>query len=187
MKMSKIPNEEKISTSIQNLGFYLPIIRNGLGWSLENLGDKLYVNKQTIANIEKQAKANVTEEGEMVENIKQCMTYAQYFTLRMIIQDEIESMPQDSEDTKRLKFILTVLVDENMDGLNEEQKEQLKGIKSNSFINAAASVTTALGIVNILPILGIMNPLTAPIIGTVAGIPFVVSALLGKKSKDKKK
>ena len=44
---------------MQNLGFYLPVIRDGFKWSLEELGNRLGVSKQTIANIEKQARNNV--------------------------------------------------------------------------------------------------------------------------------
>jgi DNA-binding XRE family transcriptional regulator len=51
--MKKLPNAQESKKQMQNLGFYLPVIRDGFKWSLEELGNRLGVSKQTIANIEK--------------------------------------------------------------------------------------------------------------------------------------
>ena len=170
--MAKIPTMEESKKQIQNLGFYLPVIRDGFKWSLEDLGKRLGVSKQTIANIEKQARKNV-EDSVLEQEIKiekDCMTYAQYFTLRTIIGNELEHMPKNDETKKRIEFVLCVLVDEDMSEISKEDKEKLKKTNAAIFLKDITSKTAMVSLLATLTTtLGFTTPFTA-IISAVSAV-----------------
>lgn len=167
--MTKLPNAQESKKQMQNLGFYLPVIRDGFKWSLEELGNRLDVSKQTIANIEKQARNNVENSvtNEEVQIEKDCMTYAQYFTLRTIIGNELEHMPKNDETKKRIEFVLCVLVDEDTSKLNEADRANLGKFTAATFLGAVTSKSAMASLLGLFPVLGIASPVAA-IIGAVS-------------------
>jgi len=172
--MPKLPNAQESKKQMQNLGFYLPVIRDGFKWSLEELGNRLDVSKQTIANIEKQARKNV-EDSVLEQEIqieKDCMTYAQYFTLRTIIGNELESLPKNDEMKKRIEFVLCVLVDEDMSELNEADKEKLKKNNAAIFLK---DITSKTAMVSLLATLSTTLGLVTPVASIIAAVGAVVS------------
>ena len=168
--MAKLPNAQESKKQMQNLGFYLPVIRDGFKWSLEELGNRLGVSKQTIANIEKQARNNVENSvtNEEVQIEKDCMTYAQYFTLRTIIGNELEHMPKNDETKKRIEFVLCVLVDEDTSKLNESERATIGKIASSALLAAVTSKGAMAALLGMFPMFGIASSVVGTIIGTVA-------------------
>lgn len=172
--MAKLPNAQESKKQMQNLGFYLPVIRDGFKWSLEELGNRLGVSKQTIANIEKQARKNV-EDSVLEQEIqieKDCMTYAQYFTLRTIIGNELESLPKNDEMKKRIEFVLCVLVDEDMSEINEADREKLKKNNAAIFLK---DITSKTAMVSLLATLSTTLGLVTPVASIIAAVGAVVS------------
>ena len=168
--MAKLPNAQESKKQMQNLGFYLPVIRDGFKWSLEELGNRLGVSKQTIANIEKQARNNVENSvtNEEVQIEKDCMTYAQYFTLRTIIGNELEHMTKNDETKKRIEFVLCVLVDEDTSKLNEVDRANLGKFTTTALLSAVTSKTAMASLLGLFPAFGIAVPVVSAIIGAVS-------------------
>lgn len=71
----------------------LLLIRRTVGWSAEELGDRIGVTRQTINNI---------------ENGRNKLTKTQYIALRSILDAEIIQSP---EDTEMLRVLLEMFVD----------------------------------------------------------------------------
>ena len=49
--MAKLPNAQELKKQMQNLGFYLPVIRDGFKWSLEELGNRLDILEKDEQNV----------------------------------------------------------------------------------------------------------------------------------------
>lgn len=96
------------AVEIVRLQEYLPIVRGSMGWSAEELGERIGVTRQTIHNIEKK---------------KTDLTKTQYLAIRSVIYAEIENS-KNTEDFQMVSDLLSVLVD-SPDDYSPEQREQL--------------------------------------------------------------
>lgn len=94
---------EKLQERLQE---NLLLIRRAVGWTAEELGDRIGVTRQTINNLE--AKRN---------KLKKTL----YIAIRAVLDAEIKESP---EDTEMLQCILEVFVD-NPERYNEKDKETL--------------------------------------------------------------
>lgn len=92
---------------MERLQEYLAIIRTSAGWSAAQLGEKLGVSRQMISSL---------------ENRRNKMTVMQYRAIRNVFSEEIEASPE--EDTKMMRDIIQILVDEP-EKYTEEQKRQV--------------------------------------------------------------
>lgn len=100
-------NEQEMkSKQIRLLQQNLSSIRKIAGMTMEQLGNKVGVTKQTISNL---------------ENGKTPMTLTQYIALRSILDNEIESNPDNSV----LPQVISILVDNGAE-LDEEQYLEIK-------------------------------------------------------------
>lgn len=90
-------------TRLQN---HLLLIRRTVGWTAEELGERIGVTRQTINNI---------------ESGKSKLSKTQYIAIRSILDAEIAKSP---EETKMLRAILEIFVD-NPDKYSSEQREKL--------------------------------------------------------------
>lgn len=79
----------------------LLLIRRCAGWTAAELGDRIGVTRQTINNLESNARDS---EGHK----KFTLSKTQYLAIRKVLDDEIASSPSDTE---MLKSILSILVD----------------------------------------------------------------------------
>jgi transcriptional regulator with XRE-family HTH domain len=84
---------------------HLSSIRKIAGWSLEELGEKIGVTKQTISNL---------------ENNRTKMSLTQYIAIRSILDYEIKN----NEDNEVLSKVIQILLDKNEE-FSEEQKEKI--------------------------------------------------------------
>ncbi len=188
--MAKLPGSQEVKMQMQNLGFYLPNIRDGLGWSLDDVGERLGVSKQTVLNIEKQARKNIEEnsDGTVGQIQKDCMTYAQYVTLRIIIEDELILLAQKDKTTaERIKFILSVLIDEDMEKLSEEDRKHVLEQNKFALMASVSNATTLAALFGALNLIGIISPLAK--IGAIAAgvaLPWLKPwKVISKESKNK--
>ena len=157
--MSNLKGNKEVKIQMQNLGFYLPNIRDGFNWTLEDLGERLGVSKQTILNIEKMARKNVEENTEGKEIEKDCMTYAQYVTLRLIIENEILLLlKKDKKMAECIKFILYVLVDEDMEKLDEEDRKEISKKNKSAFKASLLNATTINALFGTINLIGVVSP-----------------------------
>jgi len=167
--MAKLPGSLEVKMQMQNLGFYLPNIRDGFGWSLDDVGERLGVSKQTVLNIEKQARKNVEEnvDSKVSQIEKDCMTYAQYVTLRIIIEDEIVLLSKkDKTMAERIKFILCVLIDEDMKKLSEDDRKHVLNQNKFALMASVSNATTMAALFGALNLIGVISPLAK--IGAIA-------------------
>lgn len=84
----------------------LIIIRKAVGWSGEELGDRIGVTRQTINNL---------------ENHKCKLSKTQYLAMRSVLETEMGEYP---EETEILKVVLEVLVD-NPDKYSEKDRMEV--------------------------------------------------------------
>ena len=91
---------------IRRLQDNLLLIRRAVGWTAEELGEKIGVSRQTINNLE----ANRNK-----------LSKAQYIAIRAVLDAEMERSP---EDTKMLALILDVFVD-NPENYDEAKRKAL--------------------------------------------------------------
>lgn len=84
----------------------LPLIRKAVGWTAEELGNKVDVKRQTIMSIEK----------------KEQITVPMYLAIRTQLETEIELHPEENE---MVKVALDAFVD-NPDKYGEKDKEEIK-------------------------------------------------------------
>ena len=85
----------------------LTTIRRLFGWTIEDLGNKIGVTKQTISNI---------------ENRKTEMSRVQYIATRSVFETEACSRPQVEKDF--LINTISNLVDSEADGSEEQKKAE---------------------------------------------------------------
>ena len=83
-----------------------PVIRNAVGWSAEEFGEKIGVSRQTINNL---------------ENRKYKLTKTTYIAMRYVLDDEMEAHPQETE---MLKLVLDSFVD-NPSKYSQEAKDKI--------------------------------------------------------------
>jgi transcriptional regulator with XRE-family HTH domain len=100
-------DKEKKQKQIQLLQQNLRSIRQIVGWTAEQLGEKIGVTKQTIGDL---------------ENIKRPMNLTQYLAFRSILNDEITNNP---ERGNVLKQVIEILVDKGAE-LEEENYIEIK-------------------------------------------------------------
>lgn len=110
---------------IYRLQSNLLLLRRILGWSAEELGERIGVTRQTINNLE--AGRNK-------------LNKAQYIAFRAIFDAEMSNSP---DDTDILKYILEILVD-NPDNYSDEMKNCLSA-KANMLTPAIATKITSRG------------------------------------------
>ena len=93
---------------IENLQTHLYLLRSAVGWSAEELGERIGVTRQTINNLE-------------AKNPRSKMTKTQYIAIRTVLEAE---MHERYEDTKIITCLLDVLVD-NPDNYDENTRQEL--------------------------------------------------------------
>ena len=86
------------------------LIRRAVGWTAEELGDRIGVTRQTINNLEKNNRNKFK------------LNKTQYIAIRSVLDAEIARCP---EETEVLRLILDMLVD-HPENYSEEQKNVLK-------------------------------------------------------------
>ena len=91
---------------VRRLQDNLLLIRRAVGWTAEELGEKIGVSRQTINNLE----ANRNK-----------ISKAQYIAIRAVLDAEMERSP---EDTKMLALILDVFVD-HPENYDEAKRKEL--------------------------------------------------------------
>lgn len=92
---------------VRRLQDNLLLIRRSVGWTAEELGEKIGVSRQTINNLE----ANRNK-----------LSKTQYIAIRAVLDAEMEQSP---EDTKMLALILDVFVDHPEKYEESKRKELL--------------------------------------------------------------
>lgn len=85
----------------------LPIVRGAMGWSAEELGNRIGVTRQTINNIERR---------------RTDLSKTQYIAIRSVIDAEIAG--EKNCDSEMVKYLLDAFVD-RPEGYSDEQKEQM--------------------------------------------------------------
>lgn len=93
---------------ITRLQDHLPLIRMAVGWTAEELGERIGVTRQTISNI---------------ENGRNKLTKTQYIAIRSVLDAEMAQSPE--EDSGMLRLLLEVLVDHPDDYSEEEYNKVL--------------------------------------------------------------
>ncbi len=131
-------SEKEIERSIYRLQQNLSAIRKIAGWTTEQMGNKMRVTKQTISNL---------------ENGKTPMTFAQYVTIRTILDHEIVTNPENEV----LPRIVAILLDSE-----EEEYEKCREPINIIAATAAGGVTGAV-------LLGAFSALI-PVIGVGVGL-----------------
>ena len=155
---------------IERLQDNLLLLRRAVGWTAEELGERIGVTRQTINNLEgKRSK----------------LTKTQYIAIRAVFEAEIAKAP---EETEMLACLLEVFVDDP-DKYNDDNKEELLA-KANMLTPSILAGTTSrkdvskelMGVAGTLGIVAIMA--AGPFLG--AGVALAgTSAWLIKLLKDK--
>lgn len=154
-------NNEK-SLEIARLQNNLSAIRKIAGWTIEELGNKIGVTKQTISNI---------------ENKKTSMSLTQYIAIRSVLDYEIQSNTNNTV----LAQVVDILLNQH-EGYTEEEKEQVENKINILAATAAGGISGAALAAASLSLLG---PIGGAI-GLVAGSTVWMAKILGtKKPKDK--
>ena len=91
---------------IERFEEYFQIIRKSVGWSADEFGERIGVTRQTINNI---------------ENKKYKLTKSLYLLSRYVLEQEIETHP---DETEMLKVILDVFVD-HPDKYSQKTKDKI--------------------------------------------------------------
>ena len=100
--MNDTENKQK---QIHLLQQNLRSIRKIAGWTAERFGEKIGVTKQTIGDL---------------ENIKRPMTLTQYLAIRSILNDEVDTNP---DNTVVLRQVIEILVDKGAELEDENYVE----------------------------------------------------------------
>jgi transcriptional regulator with XRE-family HTH domain len=137
---------------------HLSSIRKIAGWTLEDLGEKIGVTKQTISNL---------------ENDKTKMTLTQYLAIMTILDYEIK----DNKNNIVLAHVVEILLNRNEEFSDEEFKEISKNVET-----IAATASGGIKGDTLASLAG--NLLSGPIVGPIAGN--LAKKWLSKMIKDKK-
>lgn len=130
--------EQKIQ--IDQLQNNLSSIRKIAGWTLEELGNKIGVTKQTISNL---------------ENKKTSMTLTQYIAIRATIDYEI----QTNEENTILPQVVDILLNQS-EKFSPDEKKQMQeqvsilGTIAAGGITGAALASAGVALFSISPIIG---------------------------------
>ena len=93
---------------IERLQENLLLLRRAVGWTAEELGERIGVTRQTINNLEAQ---------------RNKLSKTQYIAIRAVLDAEMNKSP---EDTEMLRYLLDMFVD-NPDGYSEDERKVLLG------------------------------------------------------------
>lgn len=110
-------------SEIERLQDNLLLIRRSVGWTAEEFGDRIGVTRQTINNLEAH---------------RNTLSKTQYIAIRAVLDAEMSESP---EDTKMLRCLLDVFVD-NPDDYDEQEKELLLS-KANMLTPSILAGTTS--------------------------------------------
>ena len=142
-------DNERKQKKIQMLQQNLRSIRQIAGWTAERLGEKIGVTKQTIGDL---------------ENIKRPMSLTQYLAIRSILDEEINSNP---DNAAVIRQVIEILVDKGAE-LEEEKYIEIKdtvetvaasasnGKKGEPLAKLLITLLTSPGIISAVTALGIM-------------------------------
>lgn len=134
--------------SIKSLQENLNMMRKLYGWTMEQLGERIGVTKQTISNL---------EHG----NPK--MTKIQYIAIRAIF--EAEAGEREQEERENLLRMLKLICDENQNISDKQRKEAIEaatviasatasGTASESAIKMLSSSLASIGVLTAIPLVG---------------------------------
>lgn len=141
---------------------HLSLIRMAVGWTAEELGERIGVTRQTISNI---------------ENGRNKLTKTQYIAMRSVLDAE---MAQSPEDTEMLCLLLEVLVD-HPEKYGEEERNQVLS-DANMLVPSILAGTSSRGMVSkkLLKDIGALAGLSVgALLGTI-GIAAGLNAWLAK-------
>lgn len=141
----------------------LSAVRKLAGWTMEELGDKIGITKQTVSNL---------------ENKKSEMTLTQYIAIRAVLQCEIEA----HNDNELLAKAVAILVD--YDDIDEDSYNNARsGFDDISkAVSAGVAIPTLVKLLSSILVLPNM-PISALLKATVSGI--WIYKLLGREDKYK--
>lgn len=158
--------------SITSLQKYLPMLRKLYGWTMEQLGDRIGVTKQTISNLER-------------GNPK--MTKLQYIAIRSVF--ELEANERSEEEKENLLKILNLVCDYD-EGISEEQRSEAldaaivvagataSGVATASAIKVLTSSLASVGLVATVPV-------AVPVIAGMATGSWLTKMLREKNTEEK--
>jgi transcriptional regulator with XRE-family HTH domain len=160
---------ERVKEQIGALQDNLGIIRKLAGWTVEELGDRIGVTKQTISNL---------------ENRKTEMSLPQYIAIRSAIQYEIETNPENEV----LAYAVALLLDKREE-MAVEEHEQVR----HAFHTTAAAASGGLAGAALFALLTtLLGPfrgagLVAGVVGGAGGWLYNLYAYKGKRDRKKRK
>ena len=96
---------------IERLQHNLSALRRIAGWTMEQLGGKIGVTKQTISNLES-------------SNKKSCMTLTQYLAIRSVLDYEAAARIQENQNDTLLALAIKKVLDDELD---EEEMKTAEG------------------------------------------------------------
>ena len=160
--------------SIKSLQENLTMMRKLYGWTMEQLGERIGVTKQTISNL---------EHG----NPK--MTKIQYIAIRTIL--EAEANEREQEEKENLLRMLRLVCDGNPNVSDKQRNEAIEaatviasatasGVASASAIKMLSSSLASIGVLTAVPLVG-------PVAAGVLTSTWVSKMLKGKNAEHKKK
>jgi len=132
--------------SISSLQKYLSMLRKLYGWTMEQLGDRIGVTKQTISNLEHGSPK---------------MTKLQYIAIRSVF--ELEANERDKEEKENLLKVLNLVCDFDPNITEKQRNEALNaatvvagakanGVATTSAIPILTSSLASAGLVTIVPL-----------------------------------
>lgn len=160
--------------SIASLQKYLSMLRKLYGWTMEQLGDRIGVTKQTISNLER-------------GNPK--MTKLQYIAIRSVFESEANERP--NEEKENLLKILNLVCDNDENISDEQRSEALdaamvvagataSGVATASAIKILASSLASVGLIAVVPS-------AVPVVAGLATGSWLTKMLRDKNTEEKEK
>ena len=154
------------NNQIQTLQNHLSSLRKIAGWSMQELGDKIGVTKQTISNL---------------ENHKTLMTQTQYIAIRTVLDYEINT----NKENTVLAQVVELLLNKSDSLTNEEYKNLITGVEIIAATAVGGITGSALGAVSAGVMGGVLGfPILT--IGSIATSGVWLSKILKNKKKEKK-
>ena len=102
------------SEQIANLQKHLVLVRSSIGWSAEELGNRIGLKRQTINNLERGKDKKGIEMGK-----------SHYILIRSELRDAIE---ESKEGTEMLKVVLDAFIDNREKYTDEDRKRIEKSV-----------------------------------------------------------
>lgn len=160
--------------SISSLQKYLPMLRKLYGWTMEQLGGRIGVTKQTISNL---------EHG----NPK--MTKVQYIALRSVF--ETEANERSDEEKENLLKILYLVCDNDEDISEKQRSEALDAamVVAGATASGVAAASTIKILTGSLASIGLIAavPTALPVVATLATGSWLTKMLREKNNEERKK